>query len=156
MRDTEQVIDLTPEECQRILEHGYIAHIGVVSDGEPYVTPMSYVLVGGSVCFRTGPGKRVTALRESPRCCVEITILREGDAWESVLFWGDARFIEEPNQRADVVAALLRKYHTESPLGSSSPSFLPKEHPIVAITPESLAGRASGRDFSNKTRPGRL
>lgn len=150
------MIDLTHDECLRILEEGYIAHIGVEADGEPYVTPMSYALVGGNVCFRTGPGKRVEALRENPHCCIEITILREGHAWESILFWGDATFVEDPNQRADVVAALLRKYHTESALGSSSPAFLPEEHPIISIAPERLSGRASGRDFSSKTRPGRL
>jgi hypothetical protein len=150
------VIDLTPQECQRILNDGYIAHIGVMSESEPYVTPMSYVMVNGDLAFRTGPGKRVEALRSSPHCCVEITILREGGAWESVLFWGDARFVEDLNGRADIVAALLHKYHTESPLGSLSPSFLPAEHPIIAITPDRVTGRASGRDFTAKTRPGRL
>lgn len=150
------MIDLTPQECERILTEGYIAHIGVLSNGEPYVTPMSYVLLNGDLHFRTGPGRRVEALRAHPRCCVEITILRESDAWESVLFWGDARFIDEPEHRSDVVAAILHKYHTESPLGSSSPSFLPEEHPIVAITPEALTGRASGRGLGRQTRPGRL
>ena len=150
------MIDLTPEECARVLEEGYVAHIGLISDGVPYVTPMSYVVVGDDVCFRTGPGRRVDALRADPRCCVEVTILRESDTWESVLFWGAARFIEEPGARADVVAAILRKYHTESPLGSSSPAFLPKEHPIIAITPEDVTGRASGRELGKQTRPGRL
>lgn len=150
------MIDLEHEECLRILDEGYIAHIGVLADAVPYVTPMSYVMVGDVLYFRTGPGRRVDALRAQPRCCVEITILRESDAWESVLFWGDARFIEEPNERADVVAALLRKYHTASPLGSSSPAFLPQDHPIVAISPEDLTGRASGRGLGKQTRPGRL
>lgn len=150
------MIDLTPEECARVLEEGYVAHIGVVSDGVPYVTPMSYVILGGEVCFRTGPGRRVEALRTDPRCCVEVTILRESDTWESVLFWGSARFIDEPGERSEVVAAILHKYHTESPLGSSSPPFLPKEHPIIAIRPEDLTGRASGRELGQQTRPGRL
>lgn len=150
------MIDLTPEECERILDEGYIAHIGVVSDGEPYVTPMSYVMLDGDLLFRTGTGRRADALRRSPLCCVEVTILREGDAWESALFWGDARFIEEPDTRAEVVAALLHKYHSESPLGSSNPSILPEEHPIIAITPERLTGRASGRGLSAESRPGRL
>ena len=150
------MIDLEAHECDRILEEGYVAHIGVLVDGLPYVTPMSYVMIDGAIHFRTGPGVRVEALRAEPRCCVEITILREDDAWESVLFWGEARFIDDPNQRADVVAALLRKYHTESPLGSSSPAFLPKEHPIVAIEPQRVTGRASGRALGKQTRPGRL
>lgn len=150
------MIDLTPEECGRVLDEGYVAHIGVVSRGRPYVTPMSYVMLDGDLYFRTGPGRRIDALRDDPSCCVEITILREDDGWESVLFWGTARFVEEPGERSNVVAALLRKYHTESPLGSPNPSLLPKEHPMVAITPEELTGRASGRGLGQQTRPGRL
>lgn len=150
------MIDLTIEESRQILQQGHVAHIGVIYEGEPYVTPMSYVMIDGDLHFRTGPGKRADALRGEPRCCVEVTILKEGTAWESVLFWGDARFIEDPNRRSDVVAALLRKYHTDRPIASSSGSFLPEEHPIIAITPERITGRASGRDFSPKTRPGRL
>jgi nitroimidazol reductase NimA-like FMN-containing flavoprotein (pyridoxamine 5'-phosphate oxidase superfamily) len=150
------VIDLETSECLRVLDEGYVAHIGVLSAGVPYVTPMSYVMIDGTLYFRTGPGRRVDALREEPICCVEVTILREDDAWESVLFWGEARFIDEPNHRSDVVAALLSKYHTESPLGSSSPSFLPKEHPIVAIEPTEVTGRASGIALGRQTRPGRL
>lgn len=150
------MIDLTPEESARILDEGRVAHIAVLAAGEPYVTPMSYVIVDGHMYFRTGPGRRVDALRASPRVCVEVTILREDDAWESALFWGEARFVDDAARRADVVAALLRKYHTASALGSSSPSFLREEHPIIAITPESTTGRASGRDLGPKMRPGRL
>lgn len=156
LRDNRHVIDLSAEECARVLSEGRIAHIGCNSQGEPYVTPMSYVVVDGDLYFRTGPGRRTEALRSDPRSCVEITILREGDAWESVMFWGDARFIEDPDQQARVVGELLRKYHSESALGSSSPSILPAEHPIVVITPESLTGRASGGGLGSKTRPGRL
>lgn len=155
-RDTSIVIDLEHEECIRILDEGYVAHIGVVDDGEPYVTPMSYVMLRGDLYFRTGPGRRVDVLRANPRACVEVTILRENHGWESVLFAGDARFITEVNERADAVAALLHKYHTESPLGSSGSSVLAKDQPIVAITPGALTGRASGRGLGRQTRPGRL
>jgi nitroimidazol reductase NimA-like FMN-containing flavoprotein (pyridoxamine 5'-phosphate oxidase superfamily) len=150
------VIDLETTECLRVLDEGYVAHIGVISGGLPYVTPMSYVFIDDTVFFRTGPGRRADALREEPLCCVEVTILREDDAWESVLFWGEARFVDDPNERSNVVAALLHKYHTEAPLGSSSPSFLPTEHPIIAIEPSELTGRASGRALGRQTRPGRL
>lgn len=150
------MIDLTTEDCERILNDGRIAHIACTAQGQPYVTPMSYVMIEGDLYFRTGTGRRVDALRASPRSCIEVTILREGDAWESVVFWGDARFIEDPDTRSEVVAALLRKYHSETALGSSTPSILPTEYPIVAITPESVTGRASGGGLTSKTRPGRL
>ena len=150
------MIDLTADECERILAEGRVAHIACSSEGQPYVTPMSYVIVDGDFYFRTGTGRRDDAIRANPRCCIDVTILREGEAWESVVFWGDARFIDDPEERSSVVAALLSKYHSDSAMGSPSPSTLPVEHPIVAITPESVTGRASGGGLTSKTRPGRL
>ena len=156
MRDTSDVIHLTPAECTEILANGRIAHIACESNGEPYVTPMSFVRIGEEFYFRTGEGRRVDALRSNPRVCIEVTILREGDAWQSVVFWGNATFVDEPNERADVVAALLQKYHSETALGMSTPAPLAGQLPIVAITPEDITGRASGGGFTAKTRPGRL
>ena len=150
------MIELTAEDCERILAEGRIAHIACTSQGEPYVTPMSFVMLDGDLFFRTGPGRRVDALRAAPRACVEVTILREGDAWESVIFWGDTRFIDDPPERSTIVAALLHKYHTDTVLGASTPSIVPTELPIVGITPEGVAGRASGGGLTSKTRPGRL
>ncbi len=156
MRDTSAVIELSAADCERILGEGQVAHIAHASDGQPYVTPMSYVMVEGDLYFRTGIGRRVDAIRADSRSCIEVTILRDGEAWESVVFWGDARFIDDPDERSRVVAALLSKYHSETAVGSPSPSMLPVEYPIVAITPESITGRASGGGLKTKTRPGRL
>jgi nitroimidazol reductase NimA-like FMN-containing flavoprotein (pyridoxamine 5'-phosphate oxidase superfamily) len=156
VRDTPDVIELTADDCQRILTDGRIAHIACTSQGEPYVTPMSFVMIEGDFYFRTGPGRRVDGLRSAPRACIEVTILREGDAWESVVFWGTSRFIDDPTERSRVVEALLHKYHTDTVLGASTPSIVPTDLPIVAVTPESVTGRASGGGLTSKTRPGRL
>jgi nitroimidazol reductase NimA-like FMN-containing flavoprotein (pyridoxamine 5'-phosphate oxidase superfamily) len=148
--------ELTPEQCWEVLESGTIAHIAVVADGEPYVTPLSYVVRDGEFLFRTAPGRRTSAMQGHPRVCVEVSRLKDDGGWESVVFWGEARFIDDPNRHADVVAALLAKYHTESALGFSSPSVFPQERFVIAITPEDLSGRASGGGLSSTTRPGRL
>lgn len=150
------MIHLTPAECTRILTDGRIAHIACESNNEPYVTPMSFVRIGEEFYFRTGEGRRVDALRAKPRVCIEVTILRESDDWESVIFWGNARFVDDPRERSDVVAALLHKYHAESALSTSTPAPLSGLLPIVAVTPEDITGRASGGGFTAKTRPGRL
>jgi nitroimidazol reductase NimA-like FMN-containing flavoprotein (pyridoxamine 5'-phosphate oxidase superfamily) len=148
--------DLTAEQCLKVLEEGTVAHLAVVSDGEPYVTPLSYVIIDGDLLFRTVPGRRIDALAADPHVCVEVTTTKEDGGWESIVFWGEARFVEDDRIHADVVAALLAKYHTESALGFSSPSVFPEERTLVAITPERMTGRASGEGFSAPTRPGRL
>ncbi|NQV06736.1 pyridoxamine 5'-phosphate oxidase family protein, partial [bacterium] len=147
---------LTPRECADVLERGQVAYIGVISNGEPYVTPMSYVVHNGDVVFRTAAGRRVDAMQENPRVCVTISGDRDGHGWESIVFWGDARFIDEPAERSEIVAGLLAKYHTESAFSGSTPSVLSEERFVAAITPEILTGRSSGGGFTPPTRPGRL
>jgi nitroimidazol reductase NimA-like FMN-containing flavoprotein (pyridoxamine 5'-phosphate oxidase superfamily) len=148
--------ELTPEHCRRILAEERIAHLAQIHEEEPYVTPLSYVVHEGDVVFRTAPGRRVDGLRRDPRVCVEVSRETEPGGWESVVFWGTARFLEDPSIEAEVVAALLAKYHTASALGFSSPAAFPEDRLVVAITPEHLSGRASGGGLSTETRPGRL
>ena len=150
------MIDLTQEEAQRVLEQGRVGHIACLSQGELYVTPMSYVVLDGVFYFRTGEGRRIEALREDPNVCVEVTILREGNAWDSALFWGKAEFVEDVDHRSEIVQAILHKYHEDNPFGSSTPSHVAQMPPIVAIHPERITGRSSGGGLSGKTRPGRL
>ena len=149
------MIDLDEARCLEVLEAGSTAHIGVIDDGEPYVTPMSYVMLDGVFYFRTAPGRRDSALRASPRMCIEVSE-SDADGWRSVVFWGNAEFVDDTNVRADVVAGLLHKYHSESALGFSSPGPLAEERTVVAVTPENLTGKASGGGLGGATRPGRL
>jgi hypothetical protein len=150
------MIELTPEECRDLLEDGRVAHIAQVDRGEPYVTPMSYVMLRGDLCFRSGPGRRLDALRRDPRVCVEVSRPRADGGWESVVFRGTARLVDDTALEAEAIAALLAKYHSETALGFSAPAVFPEERPVLAITPEQVTGRASGGGLSAATRPGRL
>ena len=48
-----------------------MAHIGVLSEGEPYVTPMSFVVDDNRILFRTKPGKRYEAMMKNPVVSIE-------------------------------------------------------------------------------------
>lgn len=154
-RDTPHMIELTAEQCRAILEEGRIAHIACLWQGEPYVTPMSYVVIGDTVYFRTRPGRRVEALKIDPKVCVEVSILRSDIDWDSIVFWGTVTFVADPNLEADVIAALLHKYE-EPVLGISRPRILHRDYPVMAIIPDRMTGRASGGGLSERTLPGRL
>ncbi|MDX1690034.1 MAG: pyridoxamine 5'-phosphate oxidase family protein, partial [Acidimicrobiia bacterium] len=105
---------------------------------------------------RPGPGRRHAALASDPRVCVLVT--RKDDAgWVSVILWGVARVVDDPARQAQVVEALLDKYHDEPLIGIARPGELRSEdHIVMAITPERMTGRSSGGGWSSATRPGRL
>jgi len=157
VRDTPAMIELDEQRSQAILDETDTAHVACIAEGEPYVTAMSFVMVSGLCYFRTARGRRVTALQEDPRVCVEVSRPTVGDGWESVLFFGEARFIpeEDTQTRAPVVAAFLRKYR-EPAFAAAITTVLPTEHPMFAVVPERLSGRASGGGFAANTQPGRL
>jgi nitroimidazol reductase NimA-like FMN-containing flavoprotein (pyridoxamine 5'-phosphate oxidase superfamily) len=150
--------ELTGEGCARVLEEEDVAHIGVISDGEPYVTPLSYVIDGSEFLFRTGSGRRLDAIRENPRVCIEVTQYdpETGD-WRSVVAWGTARVVDSPGERSETVEMLLRKYRhvMEDPLSFGARPPLAEPF-IVTVELERITGRSSGAGLTPRSRPGRL
>lgn len=150
--------ELTRAEALELLAALDVGHVGTAAGGEPYVTPISYIVIGDEVLFRTLPGRRLDALRVNPRVCLEASRSDEDGNWESVIAWGAARELDDPNREADVVSALLSKYHDSSDgllsFGSSRP-FDPSPL-VIAVLIDEISGRTSGRGFSPRTRPGRL
>ena len=150
---------LSREESMEILESAPVAHLGLVDGGEPYVIPMSFVIEGNRIFFRTMAGKKLDALRENPSVCIETSRYDEetGD-WESVIIRGEASEIDEDAIRQDVIARLLRKYEKVigSPLGGRGMRPLQDLPHIVVVDIGEISGMSSGRGWSERTRPGRL
>ena len=141
-----------------LLRDEYVAHIAVIADDGPYVTPISFVFTGEDIVFRTRPGARLTALLSDPRACVEISRYdpRTG-AWECVIVRGHARRYSDERSVQHATAALLQKYR--SVLGSlltPSGTVALGDEVVVAISVEEITGRTSGSFFGARTRPGRL
>ena len=152
--------ELSIEHCLKVLEDGWVAHLGVISEGEPYVAPISYVVVDGQVCFKTGPGRRAEAIRSSPRVCLEISHVDQSTGyWESVAVWGNAGEITNDLQAQTVISSLVSKYRPVlgSPL-SPGPNDVGLAEPdiLIAVPIETITGRSSGSFFHIATRPGRL
>ena len=152
--------ELSLERCRQLLEDGWVGHLGVISEGEPYVAPISYVVVDGRVCFKTGPGRRADAIRSSPRVCLETSHFDQSTGyWESVVVWGIAEEITEDVEAQTVISALVSKYRPVlgSPL-SPGPNDVGLGEPdiLIALPIETITGRSSGRFFHISSRPGRL
>ena len=56
---------MSDAEALDFLEHEMVAHVGVIDDGKPYVTPMSFALDGRRLLFRTKPGRRFEAIESN-------------------------------------------------------------------------------------------
>jgi nitroimidazol reductase NimA-like FMN-containing flavoprotein (pyridoxamine 5'-phosphate oxidase superfamily) len=136
-----------------------VAHLGVIADGEPYVTPTSFVLDGERILFRTSAGRKLSAMRLDPRVCLEASRFDEdtGD-WMSVIVRGRAVLVDDRPTGELAVQLLLQKYTRTlgSPLDRGGMQPLPGWPQVIEIEIEEISGMASHDGFSSRTRPGRL
>lgn len=59
--------ELEHEECLRLVASMSIGRVAIaVDDAAPLVVPVNYLLDGEVVVFRTGPGTKLRALRDTP------------------------------------------------------------------------------------------
>lgn len=150
--------ELVPSRVRYLLVNSPVAHIGVVADDDPYVTPISFVWMDDVVWFRTTAGERLKALATHPRVSCEISNfdLTTGH-WESVIVTGDARVVDDHVEEADMMRAVREKYRriTRSAL-ELPPDVLPLEGYVIAIHPVAVSGRASNPGLVKRDLPGRL
>jgi nitroimidazol reductase NimA-like FMN-containing flavoprotein (pyridoxamine 5'-phosphate oxidase superfamily) len=150
--------DLTREESLDLLDRAEVAHVAVIADGEPYVSPISFVRHGEELMLRTGPGRRLDALRHNPLICLEVTEVDDVGGWMSVIVSGRARRIDDEMGEAHAVRLLLEKYkELEGPVTQwTVPELLPGTAAVLVISMDRLSGRGSGSGPERQTRPGRL
>lgn len=148
---------LKPEEIAEVIAEARVAHIGVISEGEPYVTPISYVALGDGIAFRSLAGKRLDAISVNPRVSVEISLHEpEIGSWRSVVASGNATVIEDTYHEAEMIQKLMNRYAEsfDSLLGDTGPTL--SKATVVRIEFDAIAGRSSGSHLAPHTRPGRL
>ncbi len=151
--------ELNPDEIEHLWETQPVAHVGVISEHEPYVTPVSFVYRDGAIWFRTAEGRRLAALRSTPRTCVEVTRYHPyTGVWESVIGWGEARVHTDPGRQLEIGMLLERKYQDPLQALQGIPVERTSEELIAAveIPLDTATGRAALRPGGRRTRPGRL
>lgn len=148
--------ELTPLQCIEMLREEKVGHLAVISEGVPYVTPVSYVVSDKTLAMRVAEGRRVRAIRENPNAGFEVSRYNTdtGD-WTSVIVEGTVRIVEDDAAIQSVIAGLLGKYR--SVVSSMSGQSMPMLSDVVLeMRMEKVSGRSSGSFFSMRTRPGRL
>jgi nitroimidazol reductase NimA-like FMN-containing flavoprotein (pyridoxamine 5'-phosphate oxidase superfamily) len=148
------------EEALELLANQPVAHLGIVIDQTPYVTPMSFVLDGERILFRTMAGKKLDGIRANPEVCIE-TAEYDPDtgAWVSVIVRGTASLVDDPDTRQAVVALLFEKYEKVmgSPLsGGGGLMPLGGSAYVIEVPIEDVTGMSSGRGIRVRTKPGRM
>lgn len=150
---------LSHDEAVGLLRDAPVAHVGMIDGDQPYVTPMSFVLEGENVYFRTVAGRKLDAIRANPGICIEVSTYDEetGD-WASVIVMGAAEEVQDEETKTSVVSKLFEKYDKVigSPLDRSGIRPLEGHPHVVVVEIRQVSGMSSGRGWAPRTKPGRL
>jgi nitroimidazol reductase NimA-like FMN-containing flavoprotein (pyridoxamine 5'-phosphate oxidase superfamily) len=139
---------MTLEEAMDFLSDAPVAHLGLVSNGRPTVSPVAFVVHDGRILFRTQPGNKLDSIHENPEVCVE-TCTFDGSTgdWESVIVKGRAEEISDPSVGERAVRLLLEKYASQlgSPLGFGGLQRLGSKPHVISVVIDQISGTTSGR-----------
>ena len=92
--------NLEKKECEFILKHNYIGHMGYVYANKPYVIPITYYFSTNKIICYSGEGHKISALRMHPHVCLEVAEIDTINHWQSVLVHGNYEELNGSNARA--------------------------------------------------------
>lgn len=137
--------DLSQDKAREMLREGRIARLACISEGEPYVIPVSYVFDGESVLVHSLPGRKIAAMRAQPRVCLQIDAIEDELNWMSVLAFGNYEEITNAQERSSVMSRLLAKFPRLTPVESVIANDAGTPAPIVfRIRIDRITGLSEG------------
>jgi nitroimidazol reductase NimA-like FMN-containing flavoprotein (pyridoxamine 5'-phosphate oxidase superfamily) len=132
---------LSEEESYTLLRSQRLARLGCIAGAEPYVVPINYVFEDRSVLSHTLPGRKLTAMREHPRICVQVDDIEDLCTWKSVIAYGRYEEIVEPAERSRAMNCLLSLFPNLTPVESRIAEDAGSPTPVVfRIRLDSITG----------------
>jgi nitroimidazol reductase NimA-like FMN-containing flavoprotein (pyridoxamine 5'-phosphate oxidase superfamily) len=106
-----------PETVYRILDEGFLCHVGFAVDGQPFVIPTSYGRRDASLYIHGSAASRMLRqLKEGVSVCVTVTLLdglvlarsifNHSMNYRSVVILGKARLVDEPAEKLEALRLL--------------------------------------------------
>lgn len=139
------IYKLSEEESYALLCSKRIARLGCVVGGDPYVVPLNYIFDDQSVLSHSLPGRKLTAMRENPRVCVQVDDIKDPCSWKSVIAYGRYEEITERVERARSLNHLLSLFPKLTPVESLSAEDTASPPPVVfRIRVDSITGIGEG------------
>ena len=110
---------LSNEAARRLFDVARVARLGCIVNGAPYVIPINCLLDGDYLYSHSLPGLKITGLRENPRACVQVDQIESDLHWQSAIVFGRYEEVTRSNERAEILAKLLRKFPMLTPVESA-------------------------------------
>jgi nitroimidazol reductase NimA-like FMN-containing flavoprotein (pyridoxamine 5'-phosphate oxidase superfamily) len=108
------------ETIHKILDEGFICHVGFTVDGQPYVIPTMFARVGNAIYFHGSAASRMLrGVSGGIPVCVTVTladglvlarsVFNHSMNYRSVVALGKAEPVDAPNEKLDALHAFTEK-----------------------------------------------
>ncbi len=105
------------ETAYRILDEGFLCHVGFVVDGQPFVIPTSYGRSGANLYIHGSAASRMLRqMKESTPVCITVTLIdglvlarsifNHSMNYRSVVILGEATLVDEPAEKLEALRLL--------------------------------------------------
>ncbi len=109
---------LQEDEARALLSACKIGRLGCIDNGGPYIVPINYVFENESVYSHSIPGRKIEAMREQPRACLQVDDIENDFQWRSVIAYGNFEEIRVPSDRRVILSKLLARFPLLTPVES--------------------------------------
>jgi len=140
------------EVIDSIIAESKVCRLGLSDDDGPYIVPLSFGYDGSSLYFHSFPkGKKIDILRKNGRVCFEFD--SDGDPipsdkacnwnvrYKSVIGSGEARFIEDSDEKLRALEIIMRNYSEQS---FEYPEKEVEKTAVLRVDIETITGKMSG------------
>ncbi len=140
------------DKIEQLIREAQVCHLALADNRQPYVVPLNFGYRDNTVYFHSArQGRKIDMLKANPRVCLEFSNPREivrgetncewGQRFESVIAFGEARFIEDETGKIEALDVIMEHYGGQ---GGEYPDNKLKITTVIAITLNEITGKRSG------------
>jgi len=130
---------LRDTDALAILREGSLGRLGCIAAGWPYVVPVNYFFDGKDIYIHSLPGKKIDALRDNRRVCLQVDEIKDTYNWRSVIAYGTFEEVSSEETRENVLAKLYSRLPHMTPVESRLVKGL-KETIVFRIKVDEVTG----------------
>lgn len=135
-----------------IIKKADICRLGILNENTPYVVPLCFGYHDNTLFFHSArKGLKIDCIRKTPKVCFEFDINTEikesenacdwGMIYQSVIGFGKAKFIEDPNEKRNALGIIMAQYSNKK---FDFPDHKVKATAVIKVEIESMTGKQAG------------
>ena len=109
---------LSERQAWDIINAGKLGRLGCIDHDEPYVVPINYVAFDGRIYSHSLSGRKIQAMRDHPRACLQVDRIQDDFHWQSAIAFGNFEEIKNDSERGTILRKVLEAFPKLTPVES--------------------------------------